>query len=968
MGDAVAVAEEEKEKEKERKGSVRKSRQRSEPDLLSSITTPRKRCPRATRTNSLPERLSPPRADALNSNQEDACPKHQRQVSQGWREAKPLTLSDHGKDSHQNFNIGSKNRHRSGAIEKDGRLRITLDNTAYTGYLVNALGTTLSTTSTREGGEKIQHDTTHPSASANPRKILTRQRLNIVIMIVGSRGDIQPFLKIGKILKEEHGHRVRIATHPVFRDLVEKDSGLEFFSVSGNPAELMAFMVKNPGLLPSFETIMAGDVSRRRAAMAEMFDGFWRACIDATDGDQLWGTKEPFVADAIIANPPSIMHVHCAEALGIPLHIMFTFPYTPTQAFPHPLTCIKNSDMDDGYTNFISYPLVEMVVWQGLGDLVNEIRTTTLRLDPVSTVWAVGAAYRMHIPFTYLWSPDLVPKPEDWGSEIDIAGFVFLDRATSFQPSRELEAFLAAGEPPIYIGFGSIIVDDADRFTRMIFKAVEMAGVRALISKGWGGLGLDNEDHPDIFMLGDTPHDWLFPRVSACVIHGGAGTTAIALKSGKPTMIVPFFGDQYFWGKMVSKVQVGPRPVPYKELDEAKLADGIKYCLTETAQAAAVRMAMDIAKAGDGGVNAVQNFHRQLDLATSSAMQCSILQNRVAVWQIKGTNVKLSALAADILVAHGLLSWKRLRVLRYVEWNDVEGPGEPLTGVASSLARSVGYAVYGIGAIPYHLAQKAHHSMVKAKWKMKQLTHLANANASNPTQSTPLSADHPTVREKADRCACKVRKEVERVATAILMAPVDLAMALGQGFHNAPRLYGDDTVRRPLRVTGYHSGLRAAGHEFVFGVYDGFTGVIRLPVRGAKDNGMFGFMKGTGRGLMGLVLKNLSAVMSPIAYTLKGIVREAERSGSPQMIVHRTRITQGQREHEALPSDSRRELTERVVAGWITLKNLCDVIADLKRKPHLRARIDMALTDTGVIFESVDIAERSLGALKRLNI
>ncbi len=167
-------------------------------------------------------------------------------------------------------------------------------------------------------------------------------------------------------------------------------------------------------------------------------------------------------------------------------------------------------------------PLVEMMVWQGLGDLVNDFRVKTLGLDPVSTLWAPGATYRLHVPFTYLWSPGLVPKPEDWGDEIDVSGFVFLDLASSFQAPDPLSEFLNAGDAPVYIGFGSIVVDDADRFTQMIFEAVKLAGVRALVSKGWGGLGGDSLDVPEnVFLLENTPHDWLFPKVRACVIHGG---------------------------------------------------------------------------------------------------------------------------------------------------------------------------------------------------------------------------------------------------------------------------------------------------------------------------------------------------------------------------------------------------------------------------------------------------------------
>jgi hypothetical protein len=180
-------------------------------------------------------------------------------------------------------------------------------------------------------------------------------------MVIGSRGDAQPFLAIARHLHTHYHHRVRIATHPAFRQFIRDDcpDGVEFFSVGGDPSELMSFMVKNPGMIPTLDSVKAGDVGRRRKAMAGMFRGFWAACVDSGDKD---GEGEPFVADVIIANPPSFAHVHCAEALGIPVHLMFTFPYTPTQAFPHPLASVKRSNVDPGYTNWISYPLVE-VCW-----------------------------------------------------------------------------------------------------------------------------------------------------------------------------------------------------------------------------------------------------------------------------------------------------------------------------------------------------------------------------------------------------------------------------------------------------------------------------------------------------------------------------------------------------------------------------------------------------------------------------
>ncbi|KAJ4304126.1 hypothetical protein N0V88_001736 [Collariella sp. IMI 366227] len=743
-------------------------------------------------------------------------------------------------------------------------------------------------------------------------------------MVIGSRGDAQPFLKIAQLLHTQHGHRVRIATHPAFRDFVARACpGIEFFSVGGDPSELMAFMVKNPGMIPTLESVKAGDIGRRRAAMKAMFEGFWRACINAADdeGDEqnvrMMGRRDPFVADAIIANPPSFAHIHCAEALGIPVHLMFTFPYTPTQAFPHPLARVKRSNVDPGYANWISYPLVEMMVWQGLGDLVNEFRVRTLGLDPVSTLWAPGATYRLHVPFTYLWSPGLVPKPSDWGEEVDVAGFVFLDLASSFEPPEGLKKFLEKGEePPIYIGFGSIVVDDADRFTQMIFEAVKLAGVRALVSKGWGGLGKDGLDIPDdVYMLDNTPHDWLFPRVRACVIHGGAGTTAIALKCGKPTMVVPFFGDQYFWGSMIGNAGAGPDPVPYKHLTAQKLADGIKYCITDEARKEAERIARDIEREGDGAETACKAFHRGLVLKGNDSMRCSILPDRVAVWQMKKTGLRLSAEAAELLVERGLVSWKKLRLLRHNEWNDFEGPGEPLTGAAGSLMTSVGN-IFGVETTTTHAIDRRNTS---------------STVATNP----------------AEEVVRQVGRGARKSASALARTPVDLSLALAQGFHNAPRLYGDDTVRRPTRVTGIRSGLRAARHEFAYGIYDGWTGVIRLPVRGARNDGVRGFISGVGMGLTGFVLKDIAAIIGPVGYTLKGVVKQAERRRQPLKYIRRARVVQGQREIGTLDQTERKK--EKGFRGRFS--------GSAKR---LRKS-----TQWNMVFENVEVAERALDALKR---
>lgn len=296
-----------------------------------------------------------------------------------------------GSKQFSRFAVGNDNFKTKGKVSRNsGRLNISVNETAHRGYLLKALGATLQQhlKPSPQQGEDAENSRDGPASTGKkevgvkrPDRLATRlstlqdvplisqsiPKLNIVIMVIGSRGDIQPFLKLGKILKEESGHRVRIATHPAFKEFVERDSELEFFSVGGNPAELMAFMVKNPGLIPSVSTVKAGEIGKKRDSMYEMFQGFWRACINATDDEhdvqnrKMMDDKHPFVADAIIANPPSFAHIHCAERLGIPLHLMFTFPYSPTQQFPHPLANIKKSNVDTNYANFISYPLVEMM-------------------------------------------------------------------------------------------------------------------------------------------------------------------------------------------------------------------------------------------------------------------------------------------------------------------------------------------------------------------------------------------------------------------------------------------------------------------------------------------------------------------------------------------------------------------------------------------------------------------------------
>lgn len=212
----------------------------------------------------------------------------------------------------------------------------------------------------------------------------------------------------------------------------------------------------------------------------------------------------------------------------------------------------------------------------------------------------------------------------------------------------------------MYVGFGSIVVDSPQDLTALIFEAVRLADVRAIVCQGWSELGALAAIPSNIFLINDCPHDWLFRHVSCVVHHGGAGTTAAGLAAGRPTVVVPFFGDQLFWGSTVLNAGAGPRPLPYKRLTANDLADAIVMALDATVVTNASLLA---ARLNDekGAESAVHSFHQALPL---DVMACSMDDKRAAVWQFRGrgSGAKLSSLAATILRKEGLLDFNQLEL------------------------------------------------------------------------------------------------------------------------------------------------------------------------------------------------------------------------------------------------------------------------------------------------------------------
>lgn len=522
-----------------------------------------------------------------------------------------------------------------------------------------------------------------------------------------------------------------------------------------------------------------------------------------------------------------------------------------------------------------------------------------MKLDPISPLWGHQLLSRLRLPFTYLWSESLIPKPADWGPNIQIAGFSFLPQALSYTPPPDLERFLSAGPPPIYIGFGSIVVEDPQALTKLIFEAIDLAQVRAIVSKGWGGIGAG--DVPDnIYLIGDCPHDWLFQNVSCVVHHGGAGTTAAGLAAGCSTVVVPFFGDQPFWGQMIARAGAGPEPVPFKKMTAQSLADSIRFAVKPEVRAAAKEVALQISEE-DGAGNAAREVIRNLE---SADLKCDLCPNRLAVYTHKKTGAHLSSFAAYCLANAGAVKVHDLRLLRHKHWYVDEGAESVGIGVVaafSSFFMEIAMATQDYqGRLkaekPSKPRRKSSSLPVGAECQYqvgsddaefhdghfhathltpKQLEKVSRLLATKPVCDTEtlFSDEALTNGARSPRIEpawlTKLRKKDNKsrthlvleasgqyaadVTRAGLKAPITFLYNIANGFRNAPSyMSADEPVRRRDEIKGMKSGFATAGKEFVFGFYDAFSGLILRPYRGAKKSGIKGFGKGVGISIYGL--------------------------------------------------------------------------------------------------------------------
>ena len=425
------------------------------------------------------------------------------------------------------------------------------------------------------------------------------ESLRITCLTIGSRGDVQPYIALSKRLLEE-GHKPKIATHAEFEPWI-KGHGIAFDAVDGDPAELMRICVENGMFTVSF---LREASLKFRSWIDELLTSAWKACQDT---------------DILIESPSAMAGIHIAEALGVPYFRAFTMPWTRTRAYPHAFAVPEHKR--GGAYNYMTYVMFDNFFWKAIAGQVNRWRKNELGLPSTS----IDKMQPNKVPFLYNFSPCVVVPPLDYSDWIRVTGYWFLDESSSWTPSKELTDFIAQARVDnkklVYIGFGSIVVSDPAALTKTVVESVLKADVRAILSKGWSDrLGNQDATVPElplpsqILQIKSAPHDWLFKQIDAAAHHGGAGTTGASLRAGLPTVVKPFFGDQFFFGSRLEDLGVG---VCLKKLNVSVFSRALWEATHSERMIVKARVLGDQIRGEDGVGMAVQAIYRDLEYARS---------------------------------------------------------------------------------------------------------------------------------------------------------------------------------------------------------------------------------------------------------------------------------------------------------------------------------------------------------------
>jgi sterol 3beta-glucosyltransferase len=420
------------------------------------------------------------------------------------------------------------------------------------------------------------------------------QQLQITILTVGSRGDVQPYCALALELKQA-GFRVQIATNRNFETFVTQ-LGLDFAPIAGDYKELLNS--------EAGQKLLAGQPSKLISdeLLLEQMQDALVACQST---------------DILIFMMLALWGYHIAEKLRVPSFLAVTVPISPTRSFPFLQFAKVTADPIRGVLNYVSYLLVEFLTSQQGRQVTNRFRQD-IGLPPLP--W-LGARYRRSppphlnpLPILYGFSSILVPKPSDWSEREQITGAWFLDQAQSYTPPQALLEFINAGTPPLCIGFGSMPDHHAGELTQIVLQALERTGQRGILLSGWADLGaaLLPSAAKRVFSIDAVPHDWLFSQVAAVVHHCGAGTTAAVCRAGIPSIGVPFFADQPAWAQRLANLGVSPEPIPRKELSVERLAAAIQRAVSDSEMCRHAAELGERIRAEDGVAQAVEWIQNQL--------------------------------------------------------------------------------------------------------------------------------------------------------------------------------------------------------------------------------------------------------------------------------------------------------------------------------------------------------------------
>jgi sterol 3beta-glucosyltransferase len=372
--------------------------------------------------------------------------------------------------------------------------------------------------------------------------------MRIAIQTLGTRGDVQPYLALARGLLAR-GHAVQLAGPVQFEALARQHEvpyhGLpaEFLNLLDTP-EGKAAIAGGSGFSAGFKLL-----KHVRPMMRVLFEAEW-------DG------VRSFAPDMIVHHPKSLASPYMAAALYVPLLLASPLPgFTPTSAFPSPILPFASL----GPLNRASHWLMSGSAQVMFGKDMRAWQRTAMgrELQPRRTSGTL-----------YAYSRHVVPVPADWGSDVAVTGYWFLDQP-EWAPDPALAGFLARGDKPIYVGFGSMPGLDPERTTETIVAALAACGKRGVLLRGGGALGgAASAEH--VHVIDGAPHDRLLPLMAAAIHHGGAGTTGAALRAGLPNAICPFFGDQPFWARRVAELGAGPPALDRKSLSVESLSIAIR--------------------------------------------------------------------------------------------------------------------------------------------------------------------------------------------------------------------------------------------------------------------------------------------------------------------------------------------------------------------------------------------------------